>query len=76
MLDNVITKEVKFLLSSKNYSVLNILKDIKDKCNSQIVTVETNGNRDISFYQNKLEFNDIGKKIRFFKNMNIYKRDF
>ena len=66
MLDNVITKEVKFPLSSKNYSVLNILKDIKDKCNSQIVTVETNGNRAISFYQNKLEFNYIAKKNNIF----------
>ena len=56
--------------------VLNILKDMKDKCNSQIVTVETNGNRAISFYQDKLEFDYIGKKIRFFRNMNIYKRDF
>jgi hypothetical protein len=55
--------------------VFNILQDIKKKYNFQIMTVETNGKRAVSFYQDKLEFKYIGKKLRFFKNMCIFKKN-
>jgi len=56
--------------------ILNILEDIKKKHNSDVVTVETSGKRAISFYKDKLEFKHIGKKLRFFKNMSIFKKNY
>jgi len=56
--------------------ILNILEDIKKKHSSDVVTVETSGKRAISFYKDKLEFKHIGKKLRFFKNMSIFKKNY
>ena len=56
--------------------VLNILNDIKKKHNFQTVTVETYDKKAESFYQNKLNFYYLGKKLRFFKNLNIYRKEF
>ena len=54
--------------------VLNILEDIKKNNNLEIITVETFNKRAQSFYKNKLNFHYIGKKLRFFKNLNVYKK--
>jgi len=54
--------------------VLNILEDIKKNNNLEIITVETFNKRAQSFYENKLNFHYIGKKLRFFKNLIVYKK--
>ena len=54
--------------------VLNILEDIKKNNNLEIITVETFNKRAQSFYKNKLNFHYIGKKLRFFKNLIVYKK--
>tara|TARA_B110000438_G_scaffold205066_1_gene196774 strand:+ start:141 stop:767 length:627 start_codon:yes stop_codon:yes gene_type:complete len=55
--------------------VLNILKDIKKKNNLETITVETFSKRAESFYKNKLDFHYVGKKLRFFKNLIVYKKN-
>ena len=55
--------------------VLNILEDIKKNNNLEIITVETFNKRAQSFYKNKLNFDYIGKKLRFFKNLIVYKKN-
>ena len=54
--------------------VNNILNDLKNNNNLSEVTVETFDKRAESFYQNKLNFNYAGKKLRFFKNLIVYKK--
>jgi len=54
--------------------VLNILEDIKKKNNLETITVETFSKRAESFYKNKLNFHYAGKKLRFFKNLIVYKK--
>ena len=54
--------------------VLNIFKDLKKNNNLEIITVETFNKRAQSFYENKLNFHYIGKKLRFFKNLIVYKK--
>ena len=54
--------------------VLNILEDIQKNNNLEIITVETFNKRAQSFYKNKLNFHYIGKKLRFFKNLIVYKK--
>ena len=55
--------------------VMNILEDIKKNNNLETVTVETFNKRAQSFYENKLNFHYIGKKLRFFKNLIVYKKN-
>ena len=55
--------------------VLNILEDIKKNNNLKTITVETFNKRAQSFYENKLNFHYIGKKLRFFKNLIVYKKN-
>ena len=55
--------------------VLNILEDIKKNNNLETITVETFNKRAQSFYKNKLNFHYIGKKLRFFKNLIVYKKN-
>ena len=54
--------------------VLNILEDIKKNNSLQTITVETFNKRAQSFYENKLNFLYIGKKLRFFKNLIVYEK--
>jgi hypothetical protein len=54
--------------------VQSILNDMKKKYDFSEITVETNRDRAASFYQNKLNFRYFGKKLRFFKNKNIYEK--
>jgi ribosomal protein S18 acetylase RimI-like enzyme len=54
--------------------IQSILKDIKKKYGFNGVTVEANNSRSASFYQNKVNFCYFGKKLRFFKNTNIYEK--
>ena len=54
--------------------VLNILEDIKKNNSLQTITVETFNKRAQSFYENKLNFSYIGKKLRFFKNLIVYEK--
>ena len=56
--------------------VLDILNDIKKKHNFQTIIVETYDKRTASFYQNKLNFYYLGKKLRLFKNLYIYRKEF
>jgi hypothetical protein len=51
------------------------LKDIKKKNNLETITVETFSKRAESFYKNKLDFHYVGKKLRFFKNLIVYKKN-
>ena len=55
--------------------ISNILDNLKKKYNFQTITVETFDKRAGSFYENKLSFYYIGKKLRFFKNLNVYKKE-
>ena len=57
--------------------VSNILEDIKKKNNLETITVETfdKDKRAEFFYKNKLNFYYIGKKLRFFKNLIVYKKN-
>ena len=55
--------------------VLNILEDIKKNNNLETVIVEIFNKRAQSFYENKLNFHYIGKKLRFFKNLIVYKKN-
>ena len=66
------------ILINKNCKVfiLNILNDIIKKHNFHTITVETYDKRAASFYQEKLNFYYFGKKLRFFKNLNIYGKEF
>lgn len=54
--------------------VLNMLSDIKKRYKFQNVTVETYSKRAASFYQSKLNFQYMGVKLRFFKNLPTYKK--
>ena len=54
--------------------VRNIFEDLKKNNNLEIITVETFNKRAQSFYENKLNFHYIGKKLRFFKNLIVYKK--
>ncbi len=56
--------------------ILSILNDLNKKYNFNKITVETYSKRAESFYEKKLDFNYVGKKLRFFKNLNIYKKEF
>ena len=56
--------------------VLQILNNIKKNNNFKGITVETLSKNAGSFYQKKLNFYYLGKKLRFFKNCNIFKKDF
>ena len=55
--------------------VFQILKNIKKNYNFKVITVETHSEDAVSFYQKKLNFYYLGKKIRFFKNFYIFKKD-
>ena len=55
--------------------ISNILDNLKKKYTFQTITVETFDKRAGSFYENKLSFYYIGKKLRFFKNLNVYKKE-
>ena len=55
--------------------ISNILDNLKKKYNFQTITVETFDKRAGSFYENKHSFYYIGKKLRFFKNLNVYKKE-
>ena len=54
--------------------VRNIFEDLKKNNSLEIITVETFNKRAQSFYENKLNFHYIGKKLRFFKNLIVYKK--
>ena len=54
--------------------VRNIFENLKKNNNLEIITVETFNKRAQSFYENKLNFHYIGKKLRFFKNLIVYKK--
>ena len=56
--------------------ILQILNNIKKNYNFESITVETHSKEAGSFYLKKLNFYYIGKKLRFFKNLNIFKKDF
>ena len=48
---------------------------LKKNNDCKFITVETNDNRTEDFYKKRLNFYYIGKKIRFFKNLNIFCKD-
>ena len=56
--------------------ILQILNNIKKNNNFKGITVETLSKNAGSFYQKKLNFYYLGKKLRFFKNLYIFKKDF
>ena len=56
--------------------ILQILNNIKKNYNFKSITVETHSKIAESFYQKKLNFYYFGKKLRFFKNLNIFRKDF
>ncbi len=56
--------------------ILQILNNIKKNYNFKSITVETHSKNAESFYQKKLNFYYFGKKLRFFKNLNIFRKDF
>ena len=56
--------------------ILQILNNLKKNYNFEGITVETYSKDAGSFYQKKLNFYYFGKKLRFFKNLYIFKKDF
>ena len=56
--------------------VSKILDTLKKKYNFKGISVETYSKQAGSFYEKKLNFYYLGKKIRFFRNLYIYKKDF
>ena len=56
--------------------ILQILNNLKKNYNFEGITVETYSKDAGSFYQKKLNFYYLGKKLRFFKNLYIFKKDF
>ena len=56
--------------------ILQILNNLEKNYNFEGITVETYSKDAGSFYQKKLNFYYFGKKLRFFKNLNIFKKDF
>ena len=56
--------------------ILQILNNLKKNYNFEGITVETYSKDARSFYQKKLNFYYFGKKLRFFKNLYIFKKDF
>lgn len=56
--------------------VSQILNNLKKNYNFKGITVETYSQDAGSFYQKKLDFVYLGKKLRFFKNLYIFKKDF
>ena len=54
--------------------ILQILNNLKKKYNFEIITVETHSKEAGSFYQKKLNFYYLGNKLRFFKNLFIFKK--
>ena len=79
--DNV---NLHLLAVKKNYQsqgvggefILQILNNLKKNYNFEGITVETYSKDAGSFYQKKLNFYYFGKKLRFFKNLYIFKKDF
>ena len=59
-----------------NKFILQILNNIKKNYNFKSLTLETHSKMAESFYQKKLNFYYLGKKLRFFKNLNIFRKDF
>lgn len=43
---------------------------------NRLLTLETFDNRAVNFYKNKLMFEELGKKIRFFKIFTVFKKNF
>ena len=56
--------------------ILQILNNLKKNYNFEGITVETYSKDAGSFYQKKLNFYYLGKKLRFFINLYIFKKDF
>ena len=56
--------------------ILQILNNLEKNYNFEGITVETYSKDAGSFYQKKLNFYYFGKKLRFFKNLYIFKKDF
>ena len=55
--------------------VLQIIDDLKKEKNFDIITVETHNIDTNKFYVKKLDFFYIGKKIRLFKNLDIFQKN-
>ena len=56
--------------------ILQILNNLKKNYNFEGITEETYSKDAGSFYQKKLNFYYFGKKLRIFKNLYIFKKDF
>ena len=56
--------------------ILQILNNLEKNYNFEGITVETYSKDAGSFYQKKLNYYYFGKKLRFLKNLNIFKKDF
>ena len=56
--------------------ILQILNNLEKNYNFEGITVETYSKDAGSFYQKKLNYYYFGKKLRFFKNLYIFKKDF
>ena len=54
--------------------VLQFLENIKTKDSFKRITVETHNKDTENFYKKKLDFDYLGKKIRLFKNLNIFQK--
>ncbi len=52
-----------------------IFTELRRKNDIKIITVETFDDRAASFYENKVNFKYLGKKLRFLKNLKIYKKE-
>ena len=76
IIDNFFETLIQELLKSNKIKIINNHNNLKKNYNFEGITVETYSKDAGSFYQKKLNFYYFGKKLRFFKNLYIFKKDF
>lgn len=73
---NLLAIERKFQSQGIGKRFINkVIENLREKDNFNLITVETNNERTADFYEKKLDFYYVGKKIRLFKNLKIFKKD-
>ena len=73
---NLLAIERKFQSQGIGKRFINkVIENLREKDDFNLITVETNNERTADFYEKKLDFYYVGKKIRLFKNLKIFKKD-
>jgi len=84
------TKKKNIIANNLNLNMIAIQKNFQSKgfgeyflktimtrfYKNRLLTLETLDKRAVNFYKNKLKFEELGKKIRFFKFFTVFKKNF